>query len=387
MRSALTERCAMSVRREKRRNPKTGEVWEKYRVDVTVTMPDGSTKRVAKDAPVQTKRDAEKYEQELKRSILDGTFGRKEEKPVPTLAEFEKEFISNYAEANNKLSEVQTKKSAIKNHLVPAFGKLKLDQIGSREIEAFKSAKIREKKSAKSVNNYLTVLRKMLCVAQEWGLIPFVPKVKWLRLPPNKFDFLTFEEADRLVAGADPEWRAMIMVALKTGLRQGELLALTWDDIDLVAGRLVVSRNLSRGEITTPKNGKTREVPLGDDVLAALKRHRHLRGDVVFCTSAGAMFTKGESKHPLWRACKRAGLRRIGWHVLRHTFASHLVMRKAPLKAVQELLGHSTIKMTERYAHLSPDVRKDAVRLLDRSVPQSHAHMAHTSGGAETKTA
>lgn len=377
----------MSVRKEKRRNPKTGQVKEKFRVDVTVTMPDGSTKRVAKDAPVQTKRDAERFEQELKRAILDGTYGRKEEQPVPTLAEFEKEFIANYAEANNKKSEVQTKKSAIKNHLVPAFGSLRLNEIGARAIESFKGAKLKEGKSAKSVNNYLTVLRKMLSVAQEWGLIPFVPKVKWLRVPPNKFDFLTFDEADRLVAAADPEWRTMIIVALKTGLRQGELLALTWDDIDLVAGRLVVSRNLVRGELTTPKNGKTREIPLGDDVHAALKRHRHLRGEVVFCKEDGSMFTKGESKHPLWRACKRAGLRRIGWHVLRHTFASHLVMRGVPLKAVQELLGHSTIKMTERYAHLSPDVRKDAVRLLDRAVPQGHAHMAHTSGGASANVA
>src|ERR1019366_5741760 len=115
------------------------------------------------------------------------------------------------------------------------------------------------------------------------------------------------------------------------GLRQGELLALRWDDVDLVAGRLVVSRSLSYGEVTTPKNGRTGEIPLGDDVLASLKRHRHVRGEVVFCKADGAMFTKGESRHPLWRACKRAGLRRLGWHVLRHTFASHLVMRRAPI--------------------------------------------------------
>ena len=79
------------------------------------------------------------------------------------------------------------------------------------------------------------------------------------------------------------------------------------------------------------------------------------------------MLTENECKHPLWRTCRRAGLRIIGWHSLRHTFASHLVMRGAPLKAVQELLGHADIRMTMRYSHLSPSVRRDAVALLDTS--------------------
>jgi integrase len=260
------------------------------------------------------------------------------------------------------------------------------NEIGHREIEAFKAAKLKQGRKKKSINNYLTILHKMLVVAEEWGIIKAVPKIKWLKLPPSTFDFLTFEEADRLLVGADAEWLAMITVAQKTGLRLGELLALQWDDVDLVAGRIVVSRSLSYGEITSPKNGKTREIPLGNDVLAALKRHRHLRGEFVFCKEDGSMLTKGETKHPLWRACRRAGLRRIGWHVLRHTFASHLVMRGAVLKSVQELMGHSTIKMTERYAHLSPDVRRDAVRLLVRRVPPGHAHTALTSGGAEAKS-
>jgi len=75
---------------------------------------------------------------------------------------------------------------------------------------------------------------------------------------------------------------------------------------------------------------------------------------------------KNETKHPLWRACRRAGLRQIGWHVIRHSFASHLVMRGAPIRGVQELLGHSTIEMTMRYAHLSPNVTREIVGLLDR---------------------
>jgi integrase len=126
-----------------------------------------------------------------------------------------------------------------------------------------------------------------------------------------------------------------------------------------------VRRNVWRGHTGTPKSGRNREIPLSDDALKALKAQRHLRGDLVFCAERGRGLAENECKHPIWRACKRAGLRRISWHVLRHTFASHLVMRGVPLKAVQELMGHATIEMTMRYAHLSPDVRRNAVQLLD----------------------
>ena len=122
--------------------------------------------------------------------------------------------------------------------------------------------------------------------------------------------------------------------------------------------------------MTEPKSGKGRDIPLGDEAIAALKAERHLRGPLVFCDAAGRMWKKNEVKHPLWRACRKAGLRQIGWHVLRHTFASHLVMRGAAMKVVQELLGHATIEMTMRYAHLSPDVKRDAVQLLDAAPAQ-----------------
>ncbi len=97
-----------------------------------------------------------------------------------------------------------------------------------------------------------------------------------------------------------------------------------------------------------------------------LSRKAFLKGPLVFCDEGGRMLTKGELRHPLLRACKRAGLREIGWHVLRHTFASHLVMRGAPIVAVQDLMGHSTIQMTMRYAHLAPHMTREAVQLLDR---------------------
>jgi integrase len=175
------------------------------------------------------------------------------------------------------------------------------------------------------------------------------------------------DEAARLLEAAksEPNWYAVIVTALRTGLRMGELRALRWQDVDLVARKILVRRAASKNDVGTPKSGRAREVELGTEVLSILKAHRHLRGELVFCKTNGGMYTENEMKHPLWRACKRAGLRHIGWHTLRHTFASHLVMRGAPLKVIQELLGHSDIRMTMRYSHLSPNVRSDAVELLN----------------------
>jgi hypothetical protein len=136
---------------------------------------------------------------------------------------------------------------------------------------------------------------------------------------------------------------------------------------------LLSSRTIIPLKIT--QRGRLRLARLRDEILAGRDRikddfgkaHRHLRGELVFCDAGGRVLTKEECKWPLWRACKKAGLRLLGWHALRHTFAPHLVMRSAPIKAVQELMGHATIEMTMRYSHLSPDVRKDAVSLLDRA--------------------
>jgi integrase len=248
--------------------------------------------------------------------------------------------------------------------LVPAFGDLRLDQVGLAEIEEYKAGKLTAGLAKKTINNHLTVLRKLLSTAVEWRLLLLVPPIKWLKAPAGEFDFLTFEEADRLIPGAEDEWRAMIIVALRTGLRHGELIGLRWIDVDLGAGRLVIRQAVSEGVIGTPKNGRTREVPLCKQALDAL-RDRPRNGQYVFCAPDGSMLTHAQTRWPLKRALKNACLRHIGWHSLRHSFASHLVMRGAPIKSVQELLGHSSIEMTMRYAHLSPDVRRDAVKLLD----------------------
>jgi integrase len=261
-------------------------------VDVNYTHPDGHRERLRKVSPVSTRRGAEQFERQLRQSVLDGTFGKKEVKEPPTLAEFEAEFMASYVKANSKPSTYATKKTILRAAIVPFFGTMRLDEIGAREIERFKSKMLEQGLKAKSVNNYLSVLRRMLSLAVEWNIISHIPPVKWLKCPPTEFHFFDFTEAERLIAGADEEWKPMIFMALKTGLRLGELLALRWEDVDLVAGRLMVRRAVARGIIGTPKNGRTREVPLSDDLLRTLKAHRHLRGELVFCKSDGSMFDK-----------------------------------------------------------------------------------------------
>jgi len=303
---------------------------------------------------------------------------------------------------------VETKEVALRHHIVPAIGHLRLDQVTYAVIEDLKLAlsrkaahprnrddkkpkyrpRVRNLESqepkptfkAKSINNALTVIRRMLVIARKRGLITTVPEIDWLKVPPQEFDFLDFEEADRLLAAVDEWWRTMVLVALRTGMRMGELIALRWQDVDLVAGKVTVKQNAVKGRIGTPKSGKAREIALSNDTVAALKAHRHLRGPLVFCAMDGRMLKYTELRHPLWRACRKAGLRPVQWHALRHSFASHLVMRGVPLKAVQELLGHSTIQMTMRYAHLTPQVTRDAVNLLDRPIKLTADKSAYPRG-------
>ncbi len=282
-------------------------------------------------------------------------------------------FLGVYAPVNNKPSEIASKTSILEGHLLPIFGKRCLGTIKAQDIEQYKARKLAEGLSAKSVNNHLAVLSKLLRVAEEWEIITRAPRVKLLRIPDPNFCFLDFEETERLLAALDPEWRALVLFALRTGLRQGEIRALKWEDIDGVSPKVLVRRSAWNDIIGTPKGGRSREVPLSDEVILALKGLLK-REPYVFSHPSGRMWRRSEMKWPLWRACKTAGLQRIGWHVLRHTFASHLVMRGVPLKAVQELLGHRDIRMTMRYSHLAPGARRDAVEKLSQPAPEWREH-------------
>ena len=151
----------------------------------------------------------------------------------------------------------------------------------------------------------------------------------------------------------------------EAGLRCGEMMALEWSDVDLNKRQLCVQRSEWKGHVTVPKSGRLRRVPLTNRLGSALRAFRHLRGARVLCSSDGSPLTQREVQGLVRRAARRANLRNVGVHVLRHTFCSHLSMRGAPVRAIQELAGHQELGTTQRYMHLSPAAIEGAIRLLD----------------------
>jgi integrase len=244
------------------------------------------------------------------------------------------------------------------------FGDRLLGDIKTSEIEAYKAAQLQRGMSAKTINNRLAVLSKCLSTAFEWEELDATPRIKLLKTTPPKFRYLREPEI-QLIVGAmkTPLEQAMVLVAARTGLRFSELRALEWGDIDLGLRLLTVRRCAVAKDVGTPKNGKVRHLPLTDDAVTALKAIKS-ESRLVF-PYKGKMYVYWTSVCHLQSACKRVGIEPIGWHVLRHTFASQLASRGAPLKAVQDLLGHSTIGMTQRYAHLAPEMLRDTISLLE----------------------
>jgi len=325
-------------------------------------------KRYRKRCPDNSRVSASAYEVQLRARLARGepfipVLQPPEEKKL--FLDFSHQWFDTHVRTNNKFSEQRSKRTVLNAHLRPFFGKLELAGITTLKVEQFKAQQQSKGLAAKTINNHLAVLRRALHDAQDWELLETLPKIKALQVAPSKFDFLSPAECRALLSVIDsPRWYAMVLVAMRTGMRLSELLGLRWEDVDLDKRIVVVRRGVVLGHVGSPKNGKQRHIPLTLGVcraLAALPRSAPWvfpgRGD-------------GTSNHKppyyiLHRYCQQAGLRRIGWHTLRHTFASQLVAAGVPLRAVQELLGHSEIRMTMRYTHLAPATLYEAIQVLE----------------------
>ena len=273
--------------------------------------------------------------------------------------------------------------------LVPFFRDRELSTITPMDVEALqahvatadhsKTTGRKRRPGPKTNNEVIGCLSSMLGTAVRWRYLTANPcdGVSRLGVPPPPLDFYDAVQTAAWLATCEhvaPDWHAFFFVAFRTGLREGELFALRVEDLDLASGRANVLRSyglVGRSQYgeSSPKSGKARTVGLTPSTVAVLRHHLGAR-------SSGLVFAASRAdgdRHLLrqmllapWnRVTKAAKLKPMTLHGMRHSYASQLVMAGVPLPVVQALLGHSTIRMTERYAHLGPGHASSFVGVLD----------------------
>lgn len=265
-------------------------------------------------------------------------------------------------------------------------------ELGTARMERWRTGRLQAGVTAATVNRDIASLRSVLSRALDWGSLTTHPLAKFKAVKVDHLAivrYLSPQEEKRLRAAlaardhsrrkaraSANRWRRvrdyptltpfgrytdhvtpLVLLALNTGLRRGELLALRWADVDLTGASLAV-----RG--ADAKTGETRHVPLNSDIVTVLKAWRGTdeRGGYVFAMSNGKAIDG--TKTSWLGVAKAAGLTDFRFHDLRHSFASKLVQRGVDLNTVRELLGHADLKMTLRYAHLAPAVKAAAVERL-----------------------
>ncbi len=352
-----------------------------WHVDLRLVLPDGTPYRQRIRINTPSKSTAKAWGQERERHLLrHGLPPRPKE--VPTLVQFKDRFLDGYARANRqKPSGIAAKETILRVHLVPLLGTRRLDEISSERVQRVKHAL--HNRSAKTTNNVLTVLNTLLKKAVEWDVIERMPcTIRLLPIALPSARFYDFDEYERLVeaaAASDPRAHLVVLLGGEAGLRCGEMMALEWTDVDPDKRQLCVQRSEWKGHVTTPKGGRLRYIPLTGRLGAALRDHRHLKGPRVLCERDGAPLTMRAVQGLVLRAARRAGLKNVGVHILRHTFCSHLAMRGAPTRAIQELAGHRDLVTTQRYMHLSPAAIEGAIRLLESGTRSGFGNMLATA--------
>lgn len=269
--------------------------------------------------------------------------------------DFADEYLEVHCKSNNK-SWYKSDYFNLKN-LKECFAGKYLHEITPKDIEQYRAERIKEV-SKSTVNRILNCLSSLYNRAIEWEKVTDNPmtKVKLFKVPDKRIRYLEKEEIYKLLSHCCEHLKPIVIVALHTGMRKGEILGLKWHDID-------IKRNIIH--LYDTKNGEKREVPMNEivqkTIIGVLKNPE---SQYIFCNKDGEPFRN--VRRSFFTALKKAGIINFRFHDLRHTFASQLVMSGVDLNTVRELLGHKSLEMTLRYSHLSPDHKKRAVDILGK---------------------
>jgi len=313
---------------------------------------DQNRKRIQESSQSPHRRDAESLYTLRKSEALRGIY----KQPVKiSLGEFGERYME-HAKANKRS---WLRDEQMLNHLCAYFGKERtLAEVTPMEIEGYKLQR-RGKVADSTVNRELALLKRMFNLAITWdlflGLNP-VRKVKFFREFNTGLRVLSPQEEEKLLQNAIPYLQDLIRFALNTGLRIGEIFSLRWSNVDLKKGILSVFASKTQTIREIPINSETR------NVLEAWWLGKKNEG-VFYNPQTGKPFVDLKTGFAL--ACRKAGIVDVTWHTLRHTFASRLVNSGVDIVTVKELLGHSSISVTMRYAHTNIDSKRAAVEKLE----------------------
>lgn len=318
-------------------------------------------------SPHASRTSTERWAREKARAFLAGRVAREKE-PAPKFAEFAVRFVADHVRACRlRPSTAAGMQTTLERHLLPMFGALRVDQITEAQVLAVKKLDL----AAGTINKILQALGQILRDAHAKGHMVLVPKIKRLKDSGRRHAFYVPEDYDRLVAAAASDPRTLVLVLLggDAGMRIGEIVALEWSRVDHGANKIHVELADWNGHVGPPKGGRPRSVPMTPRLRAALRALEPC-GARVLTRSDGRYGREGEpinrnvAKVWLNAAHRRAGLELHGVHTLRHTFCSHLAMAGAPVTAIRDLAGHSSVVITQRYMHLAPAAIVGAIDLL-----------------------
>jgi integrase len=308
--------------------------------------------------------------------------------PPLTLERYATQWLATHARQACKFSTARIYAVNLRRHILPVLGAKPVPTLTRADCRALIAACRDKGLGPKTIENVCRTLSTILTQAVEDGLLSANPAFRLGRYcrngdhPKPEIRPLTREEARIFLDAARqfaPREYPLFLCALRTGMRLGELLGLQWGDLDFHGRFIEVRRNLVAGRVTTPKNGRTRRVDMSAQLAETLKalltarKAEALRkgwGRVpewVFCNEDGGPLDGDNLRHRVfYRVLARAGLRRIRFHDLRHTFASLLIAQGESLAYVRDQLGHASIQLTvDTYGHLIPGTNRQAVDRLD----------------------
>ncbi|MBI2889951.1 MAG: site-specific integrase [Nitrospirae bacterium] len=301
-------------------------------------------------------KEASRAEAAIKAKIAAGDFTFLNPRPAGvSFAEFADRYLESWSKSR-KTAESYIRDRSILFRFKECFGKRTLADITRKDIETYITRRMDEA-SAKggtikrdTINKELTTLKHLFTKALEWGEIEtsVAHKVKPLKGDPGRLRYLTVEESRTLLdecrSSKSAHLYPIVLTALHTGARRGEIVSMKWEQVDFTNRAI---------KIIGTKNSTVRVVPMTDEVYECLSRKpHHIKSEVVFFNPQGEEFDN--FKNSWVSARRRAGFPDFRFHDLRHTFASWLAINGLDILTIKELLGHKDIKMTLRYAHLSP---------------------------------